>query len=990
MTPLQDPDNSLDEILAAYLESSEMGKPMDQCELLARHPEWASQLAAFFADQDRFAAYLQPLCPPAVSAGAESPCRSESVQDSAIPACGQRFGDYELQEVIARGGMGVVFKAGQISLSRIVALKMIRSGQLATPLEVERFRLEAEAAAKLDHPHIVPIYEVGSFEGLHFYSMKFIGGGNLAQQVSGPRSADEQERIARLMATVADAVHHAHQRGVLHRDLKPANILLDAEGQPHVTDFGLAKQVTQTGQGLCTPSGTAVGTPTYMAPEQALGPKNVTTAADIYSLGCILYELLTGQPPFKAETPLAVLMDVVERNPTPPAAVCPKLHRDLDTICLKCLEKEPDRRYASAAALADDLRRFVAGEAIQARPTGRLERLGRWCKRQPLLAGTLAALGLVVLSALALITWQWQRAETNFRESKEHEEAARRQLQLAENRLQLACDLVDEFCIRLSEDRLKVFQGTQRLRQELLEAGTKYYRTFLEQKGEDPPLRRQLAKAHYALATVLAGLGSRTEALKEYQAALALFDGMAGQGLGTAELQAVRAQILHRLGVLHSEAGQWTRALSFLQEAHGVFQSIAARTPQNDAVQTELAAVLGNMGNLYRFKGDPAGALPFLEKAMKIRKDMAARQPMNSRFQSLLAGTYLNYGNLVGTLSKDKESLDCYRLARDINEKLVKASPHEPDLQCALAHVLRVIGQQERLAGKTDKALKTLQDARSRLLRLVEENSEVVLFQRDLAATCREIGHFYSGRGKKNDALDWYRQGRDIMEKAQRLQPDLPEVWNDLAKCYFDMGTIYSSDRNQFDEGLKAFEKARDLREKVIRVSPDHPGYRHDLALTYKNVGVTLFNLGRSQEAMEATQRAADEHGQLVKTAPQIASYRRACSGDLGFLAELQWRNGHRDLALNSIRARAALWPNNGGELYTAARELAQFALAVRPGKQSEEPGSYLVQAQELVIKLLKKAVAAGFRDRQRLQQEKAFASLRPRPDFQAILAERK
>jgi serine/threonine protein kinase len=332
MTRVND-DEQLDEILAAYLGEVDAGADANREALLARHPEWAGHLAAFFADRDRLTALLGPLTPPkqASTVSGGSPNVGTPV---AVPTGGERFGDYELLEEIARGGMGVVFKARQLSLARTVALKMILSGQLATGLEVQRFRLEAEAVAKLDHPNIVPIYEVDSHDGRPFYSMKFIEGGNLASwRPARPLGRDDQRRVAQLLARVAEAVHHAHQRGVLHRDLKPANILLDADGQPHVTDFGLAKclvaEAALSSAHLPTPSGTAVGTPTYMAPEQALGPSNVTTAADVYSLGSILYELLTGRPPFRAETPLAVLLDVLERHPVRPTTLCPELDADL-------------------------------------------------------------------------------------------------------------------------------------------------------------------------------------------------------------------------------------------------------------------------------------------------------------------------------------------------------------------------------------------------------------------------------------------------------------------------------------------------------------------------------------------------------------------------------------------------------------------------------------------------------------------------------------
>jgi WD40 repeat protein len=312
---------------------------------------------------------------------------------------GHQFGEYELLAFLARGGMGLVYKARQASLNRTVALKMISRGQLASVADVARFKAEAAAAATLDHPHILPIFEVGEREALNYFSMKLIEGGSLADRFADvwnhPGDGERLRSVVRILADVCRAVHFAHQRGVLHRDLKPANVLLDADDHPYVTDFGLAKRVE--GDSDLTQSGAILGTPSYMAPEQARAEKTLSTAADVYSLGAMLYELISGRPPFRGDTPLQTLMHVLDTEPTRPRSINTSVDRDLETIALKCLEKEPTKRYVSAFALADDLERWLRGEPIQARPSTTLERAIKWAKRRP------AAAALVAVSAAAAI-----------------------------------------------------------------------------------------------------------------------------------------------------------------------------------------------------------------------------------------------------------------------------------------------------------------------------------------------------------------------------------------------------------------------------------------------------------------------------------------------------------------------------------------------------------------------------------------------------------
>ena len=324
-------------------------------------------------------------------------------------------GRYEIQARIGEGGMGVVYKARQVSLNRFVALKMLGPHASAFPGIAERIRLEAEAAGSLHHPNIVTIYDVGEHDGQPFFSMELIEGASLARFISADgfhlktvlpadKSShhERQVNISRVLSQIARAVDHAHKHGVLHRDLKPANILIDTNGEAHLTDFGLAKLLGRTGV-LGTASGAIMGTPAYMAPEQAAGDtKHASIAADIYSLGAILYEMLTGHPPFRADTPLETLRRVVEEDPKHPTTFNSEVDRDMATICLKCLQKKPQDRYSTAMALAEDLERWSRGEPIEARPLRLTERFWRWCRRQPFIAGLTIGLFLL-LAAVALL-----------------------------------------------------------------------------------------------------------------------------------------------------------------------------------------------------------------------------------------------------------------------------------------------------------------------------------------------------------------------------------------------------------------------------------------------------------------------------------------------------------------------------------------------------------------------------------------------------------
>ncbi|MBM4070239.1 MAG: serine/threonine protein kinase [Planctomycetes bacterium] len=391
-----DREHCVDVTIADYLKAVDAGQFPDRDALLASQPEFADELRAFFADHDRTAKFAEPIRELAAAADPQATIgpRAEAAPaelstiapGDKMPSAGSRvgyFGDYELLSEIARGGMGVVFCARQVSLNRIVALKMILAGQLASAQEVQRFQAEARTAANLQHANIVAIHEVGEHDGQHYFSMDYVEGRNLTDMVrDSPLPPHEAARYVKLCA---EAIHYAHQQGTLHRDLKPSNVLIDKFDQPRVTDFGLAKQLAgepgASAPAFHTQTGAAVGTPSYMPPEQASADRGkLGPASDVYSLGAVLYELVTGRPPFRAATPMDTLLQVLSSEPAAPRLVNPSLSRDLETIVLKCLAKEPEKRYASAKDLADDLQAYLENRPISARRPGYLERAGRWLR----------------------------------------------------------------------------------------------------------------------------------------------------------------------------------------------------------------------------------------------------------------------------------------------------------------------------------------------------------------------------------------------------------------------------------------------------------------------------------------------------------------------------------------------------------------------------------------------------------------------------------
>jgi serine/threonine protein kinase len=514
----------LSDLLLRWQELRQLGQTPAIDELCARCPELVDELSRQIRAIESMEAILglDGLQNPANKTGPEA-----AAGDLANAADFPTIPGYEFLGVLDQGGMGIVYKARQVELKRLVALKMMHTGRQAAPEQRSRFRREAEAVAQLRHPNIVQIYEVGECQEQLFFSMEFIAGGSLADRLThGPLPS---RPTAQLVHTLASAIAFAHGRGIVHRDLKPGNILLDfaspdevsspadqhAEsanyGLPKITDFGLAKRVQHESAALrtddhATQSGAILGTPSYMAPEQAEGNTGrIGPLVDVYALGAILYEMLTGRPPFQGETTLDTLVQVRLHEPVPPRRLQPKVPRDLETICLKCLHKEPRKRYINAEAMAEDLQRFLSGQPIRARPTQVWEKIGKWARRQP----AVASLGLLSVVAVAALLAGWLLFTVQMHVEREHarqqqvlaeeqRDAARRQSARADALLHIARSSVDEYARELYSGKLEAILKEDPGR--LVYRLAQYYATASGHAQEDRDLpatdRRELVQGY--------------------------------------------------------------------------------------------------------------------------------------------------------------------------------------------------------------------------------------------------------------------------------------------------------------------------------------------------------------------------------------------------------------------------------------------------------------------------------------------------------------
>jgi tetratricopeptide (TPR) repeat protein len=633
---------------------------------------------------------------------------------------------YEILEPIGRGGMGVVYKANQRALGRIVALKQIQAGPDADAQELARFRIEALAAARVRHPNIVQVYDVGLRDGSPFLAMELVEGGSLAARLRhGPLPPRE---AARLAGVIARAVDHAHRAGVLHRDLKPGNILLAPDGTPKVADFGLAKWLD--GEGQHTRTGAVLGTPSYMAPEQAEG-QAIGRPVDIYALGAILYECLTGRPPFQAAIPLETLEQVRSCDPPAPSRLQPNVPRDLQTICLKCLEKAPRRRYATAADLAADLDRFLEGKPIAARPVGATERVLKWARRRPSQAA-LAGLGLAsMVGALGGLLAHQARLRVEVDRAGRAAKEAHAQRSLADANYREARAAIQRILDRSNDPRFRGIPRSSELRQVQAEAALGFYdRILAAAESPDPEVRLDTALALREAANLQIGLGQHEPAERKLLRSLRLLDALARGRDDDAVLLRERMTTWLKLGVLlmgrdHDRSLEALRAALALAERQARAQGSSWRN------RADLAWCEDNIGSSLLMARRPGDAEPHYLRAAGLRRALLRERPDDAGGRVELASTLVNLGLVRMDSRPDLVEAD-YAEAAALFDKAVETSPDRLEYIVPLANLLNNWGNLAARRGQPDLAL----ERHARGLGLVEPimRSQPALSEPRLAA----------------------------------------------------------------------------------------------------------------------------------------------------------------------------------------------------------------------------------------------------------------
>ncbi|WP_237722493.1 serine/threonine-protein kinase [Singulisphaera acidiphila] len=945
------------------------GEIVDLEDYAARYPKWADSIR-----------HLMPILREMAELGRA--VVAESGSGGAIE--GERIlGDFRVLREVGRGGMGIVYEAEQISLGRRVALKVLPLAAAMDPRALQRFQLEAQAAAWLQHPQIVPVYAVGSLGDVPYYAMHFIEGASLAELIAelrrledlgvedppnasrsggisslargllsgwfvpsdvegeddgsdvGPvaelpvsditvgasrpnrrpkslteasvRGWDYARTVARLGVQAAEALEYAHEHGILHRDIKPANLLLDRRGVLWVTDFGLARGPGDTGLTL---TGDVLGTLRYMSPEQALAKRAlIDRRTDIYSLGATLYELLTLHPFVTGTDRQEILRRVIEEDPVPIRRHSPAVPVDLATVITKAICKDPTGRYVTAQHFADDLRRFLKGRPIAARPTGPLKQAWRWCRRRPLTAGLAMALVAALVAGFIGVVWSWRvavhqknlmaqaqrrsekalanesRANKALLIANAHERSAREQ---AQRRFVLAREAVEQYYTGASQDVLLLQPQMASLRKRLLGTALSFYERLqatIEEEADGPRTRVELATVYRQVGRIAVEVGSRSAGLEA------------------------------------------------LERARAILEVLVRADPADSGLRRDLASTLDFIGKLEVYtSGRESEGQRSLERSLELCEALLAEHPDDADDRFAVAAAAGEIGYARARTGRIAEGLRSLGRERDILERLVVEHPDHALYRNQLALNYGQLGEIQADAGQVTKALHSQEQAAAHLDRLAADYPEIAIYRRRLGQVETDTGRLLSDAGRPSQGLPHLERSLSILEKVAGDFPAVSSYQRAVAESYDVLGAAQAK-LGRRDEAIRSLARARETLKQLIADHPDFIAYQADLAENYLWTGVAYQDSGRSDDAVRELSSARELLGRMV---PGISS------------------------------------------LYALARTESRLVPLTRPAERE-------AQADRAMEALLR-AISRGYRSVDSLRTDPCLDSLRSRHDFQRLL----
>lgn len=857
-----------------------------------------------------------------------------------------RFGEYDVLEKIAQGGMGVVYKARHTTLGRVVALKLIRSGGLGqTDDELKRFKSEAQAAAQLDHPGIVPVFEVGQQDGNPFYAMGYVDGGDLEARLNdGPL---EPKHAAELMLQVSRALSYAHGKGIIHRDLKPRNIMLNEHGEARITDFGLARRLD--GADGLTLSGQVVGTPSYMPPEQAAGKRQETGPhSDIYSVGALLYALVVGRPPFRAANPVETLRQVVEDQPIPIRRFNRSVPRDLETICLKCLEKDAVRRYASADELAKDLRHFLNNEPITARPCSVRDRLWKWTRRRPVVAALVATVILLVIAGIVGAGDAYRRVVSQRNEAYLNLSFANRQTDRALQALKvLVFDVQEE---------LVEFPGSDKLQRNILENAASELEVLASSLESAPDVDRSLVQARVQLGELFQTIGSTKRADEQFRKAYATAQELVREFPNSTGMQMALCLAALRLANVEALQGRPSEAAELFRVAEEVAQGWEELDPE---LRQSALATFDNLGGFKAAQGDLEGARQYFERSFQLAQQLLVRGDRRTEADFALAGERLGDAYLqLGSLQLGIEHVE---RGLEIRLQHFEDNPQNTSNRRNLAGSLITRGRLALMENHAQDALVLLQQALAITRETSEQYPNSLADLRELAVALDMCGraHLHLAQIELLEAC--YTESISILQSLVEKDPDNEEFRRDLASGYVHLA----------ESRIQHFHYL-DTKATLAAATAIFTGLRGDQHSLEPLCAVLLTQIELVQQYVAGERSLADEQdSQLV----------------CGCMAELI--RAQRSTEALAASNRLADLELNAVEAYNVACCYAKCAEELTKAVDSERPAGLKEQFAVRAVFYLNEAERLGLfanADIVPLFERDPFLSiLKERPDFQEL-----